>query len=152
MSTLQTPTPTPPLPPQSVPPQTGTIEEILGIQNDKITLGRIIQAIIKLDSEIPTEGGSLIKMIQEVNRKYNLGLDFITPPEQAKLKAFAVDGIDPTDPPIQLAQMNILAGEFTLLKQMLNGDPNTGNPGLLDEFSQVQQEVQQNSQELSAIR
>ena len=148
---------TPPqvLPPQVTPPVNpivpGSIEDILGVANDKVTLGRMIQAIIKLDSEIPSEGGSIIKMIRTASTDYNLGLDFITTKEQDKLKAFDINGVDPLAPPIELAQMTSLASEFDQLQAVLNGSA-AGQIGLIDEFFTMNQTVAVNTQNISVLQ
>ena len=148
---------TPPqvLPPQTTPPVNpiapGSIEDVLGVANDKVTLGRMIQAIIKLDSEIPSEGGSIIKMIRKADTDYNLGLDFITTKEQDKLKAFDINGVDPLAPPIELAQMTSLASEFDQLQAALNGS-GAGQVGLIDEFFVMNQTVSDNARNISDIQ
>ena len=148
---------TPPqvLPPQVTPPVNpivpGSIEDILGVANDKVTLGRMIQAIIKIDSEIPSEGGSIIKMIRTASTDYNLGLDFITTKEQDKLKAFDINGVDPLAPPIELAQMTVLATEFQQLQDALYGVGPAG-VGLMDKFGLMGDAVTDNTVDINAMK
>jgi len=128
------------------------IKKILQTQNDKITLGSIIKALLFLSNKVPSEGGPLIKLIQEANTSQNLGIWFVTDNEKQKLASFDITGIPAGSPPILLAQILSLATEFDDIKNNLKGDPGVPNDkGLIGDFFETQIKVNNIGYEITNI-
>ena len=108
------------------------VHQRLGLKDNKVTLGRIINAIVYLSAVIPHDGGLIIKLIKDKITTDNLPIDFITAQEQAKLRAFEINNLPAGTPPIPLDKIVQMSQGFLELVSKLNG-PN-GNDGLLADF------------------
>ena len=115
------------------------VQKRLGLKDDKVTLGGIINAVVYLSAVIPHDGGLLLKLIKDKIRNDNLPIDFITAEEQAKLRAFEINNLPAGTPPIPLDQIIQMSQGFLDLVDDLNGTP--GKLGLLDQFEQMGNDV-----------